>query len=371
MRKHITDQPQELEVTDTPMAGMADASLEQIFVTDVQRDVRVVEQGDATSTYRLAAALHVNAPMSLGAESKADRGWRLRTGHPREPVKQSTIALPPDVTMANAFRSIMDGVLAHFMANQPATAAGDIEGVHQMRIATRRARALLLLFQPHIERHATTQFTDALRKLGHIFGEARDWDVFCTEMLASAEQYGLPPSLLDLLRQPAEAERAAAHARVTAELDAQLLTATVLGLAQSELTNDAPLADLAPDLLRRLDHKVRHRGRQIARLDFQGLHKVRKSLKKLRYSVEFLSPLLNEKDLRSYLHRCKALLKRFGALNDGVVAVGLAEQLGGERQPELAPAVAALAEWADGQQSHIRHQIEEDWPRLLEERLLH
>jgi triphosphatase len=371
MRKHITDQPQELEVKDTPMAGTADASLEPIFVTPVQRDVRVVEQGDATSMYRSAAALHANAPMSLGVESKADRGRFLRTGHPCEAVKQSKIELPLDVTMATAFRSIMDGVLEHLMANQPATAAGDIEGVHQMRIAIRRIRALLMLFQPHIEPHAAAAFTDALRKLGRIFGEARDWDVFCTEMLAAAEEHGMPPPLLDLLRKPAEAKRTAAHARVTAALDALLLTATVLGLAQWELSNNALLVDLAPDLLRRLDHKVRHRGRQIAKLDFEGLHKVRKSLKKLRYSIEFLSPLLTEKDFKSYLHRCKALLKQFGALNDGVVAVALAEQLGGERPPELAPAVAALAEWAAAKQSHIRRQIEEDWAKLLDERLPH
>lgn len=394
-----TDAPDLRHLVETPMANMADASLEPIFVTDVERDVRVVEQdnatievaidhgqvragdvaeeihelelelkqGDAKSLYRLAAALHASAPMSLGAESKADRGWRLRTGHSREAVKHVDVALPADITAAHAFRRIMDGVLAHFMANEPAAASGDIEGVHQMRIAIRRARAALLLFQPH----AAAEFTEALRKLGRVFGAARDWDVFCTDMLGAAEKHGIAPSLLALLRQPAEAERVAAHARVRAELDAPLLTATVLGLAQWDSTSDKPLVELAPDLLARLNHKVRHRGHRIAKLDHEGLHKLRKALKKLRYSIEFLTPLLPAKDVKAHLHRCKALLKQLGALNDGVVAVALAEQLGGERKPELAPAVAALAEWAADQRSAIRQRIEEDWDKLLDEQLPH
>jgi len=45
-------------------------------------------------------------------------------------------------------------------------------------------------------------------------------------------------------------------------------------------------------------------------------------------------------------------------------AVALAEQLGGERQPELAPAVAALAVCATAQQAAARHHLPEDWRAL-------
>jgi CHAD domain-containing protein len=240
-----------------------------------------------------------------------------------------------------------------------------------MRIAIRRARAALMLFKPTLEPHALAQFTDALRRLGRLFGEARDWDVFCTDMLTSAEAGGVDRSWLDLLREPAEAQRAVAHAHVASELEAPLLTATVLGLQTWDAASDTPLADAAPALLAKLDQKVRHRGRHIAKLDDEGLHKLRKSLKKLRYGIEFLAPLLREKDTKQYLHDCKSLLKRLGALNDAVVAVALAEQLGGERKPELAPAVSALAEWAANQRSQVRQHIEADWDKLLDNQLPH
>lgn len=396
-----SDQPDFRHLANTPLAGMANAPMLPVFVTDMQRDIREVrqdgatieiamdrgqvqagdaaedvselelelKQGDAAALYHLAIGLHADTPMSLGAESKADRGWRLRSGHGRSAEKHTDVDLPADVCVGDALHRILDNTLGHFMANHPAAASGDPEGVHQMRIAIRRARAALLLFKPLLEPHALAQFTDALRRLGRVFGEARDWDVFCTEMLADAAAAGVAQSWLDLLCTPAEALRADAHIRVAAELDAPLLTATVLGLQAWHATGDEALADLAPDLLGKLDKKMRRRGHHIAKLDHEGLHRLRKALKKLRYSIELLAPLLDERATKRYLHRCKALLKHLGALNDAVVALALAERLAGERQPELAPAVSALAERAAEQQRKARQHIERDWARLQDEPL--
>jgi len=396
------DTPELDRLAATPIAPMVRSlpALEPVFVTDIQRTVRTVRQdeatiemaldlgcihsgkaeedirelelelkeGDATAVYRLAAALHARVPMTLGAESKADRGWRLRTGRPRAAVKHANIDLPGDVTAAEAFRRIVDSALAHLMANYPAAALSDIEGVHQVRVAIRRLRAALMLFRPLLEPHAEMQFSGALRSLGRIFGEARDWDVFCGEMLVSAQEFGVAASWLNLLREPAETRRVAAHARVSAEMQAPGMTATVLGLAEwgapAGEAMDRPLRDLAPDLLKRLEHKVGRRGQHIARRADSELHGLRKAMKKLRYSIEFLAPLFRHKQVKAYLRRCKPPLKQLGALNDAVVAVALAEQLGGERRPELAPAVAALAVWATAQHAAARRHLAKDWRAL-------
>ncbi len=394
-----TESPDLDLLAGTPAAAwLSEASmLQPVFVTDVQRTIRTVRRdgatievavdrgrvdagdaseeiremelelkdGDPDPMYRLAAVLHTNVPMTLGAESKADRGWRLRTGRPRKAAKHGDVELPKDVTAGDAFRRIVDSVLAHLMANQPAAAAGDAEGVHQMRIAIRRLRAALMLFRPQLEPHAEARFTEALRDLGRIFGEARDWDVFCSEMLESAEEHGVATSWLNLLRAPAEAEGRAAHARVASEMQRPALTAIVLGLAEwgapEGITTHTPLVDLTPQLVGRLEHKVLRRGHHITHCTNDELHALRKALKKLRYSVEFLAPLYRHKQVKGYLHRCKALLKQLGMLNDAVVAVALAEQLGGERRAELAPAVAALAAWAADSQDKARCHIQESW----------
>ena len=391
-----TEVPDLDRVAETPVADLLrePPALQPIFVTDVERTLRTVrydnalievafdsgridagdatqpiselelelKDGDSEPLYRLAAALHAVVPTVLAAESKADRGWRLCTGRPRDAVKQMDIALADDVTAAEGFRPIINGVLAHLMANQPAAAAGDIEGVHQMRVAIRRLRAALVLFRPRLEPHAEARLTEALRSLGRIFGEARDWDVFCREMLLSAEEHGVARSWLDLLREPAEAERAAAHARVADSLQRPTMTATVLGLAAwGAPDNEAMRIQLvhgAPKLVERLERRVVRRGHNIADRSDEELHALRKALKKLRYSVEFLSSVGRDKQAKAYLHVIKKLLKHLGSLNDAVVVVALAERLGGERQPELAPAVAALAAWAKRRQDKARSQVE-------------
>ena len=102
--------------------------------------------------------------------------------------------------------------LAHLTTNYPAAADGDNAGVHQIRVAIRRLRAALTLFRPLLDPHAETRFSEALRSLGRIFGEARDWDVFCSEMLVSAQEYGVVTSWLNLLREPAESTRGGTRA---------------------------------------------------------------------------------------------------------------------------------------------------------------
>jgi triphosphatase len=62
------------------------------------------------------------------------------------------------------------------------------------------------------------------------------------------------------------------------------------------------------------------RGKRIDSLDAEGLHELRKELKKLRYSVELLAPLHSGKRQRAFLKALKTLQDDFGALNDAAAA---------------------------------------------------
>ncbi|CAH2601786.1 Adenylate cyclase [Rhodovastum atsumiense] len=332
-----------------------------------------LKDGSAASLYRLATALQSSLQLTLGAESKADRGWRLRTGRTRGPVKQPDIRLEPDVTAAVAFRHIVATSLANLLANQPAALIGEIEGIHHMRVAIRRLRAVLALFRPHLEPHAEARFTAELRRIGRVLGEARDWDVFCAETLVAAGEDGVPASLLDLLRGPAEARRDEAHREVVAELNGPAFTSLVLGLAawaEDAATLAAPpsreamqllMADLAPLLEARLARKALRRGRHIRGRTAEELHALRKSLKKLRYGIEFMAPLHRRKQVKAYLRGCKALQEQLGALNDGTMAVRMGEELGEDRVAALAPAIAALANWAQARRARALKHLPDGW----------
>ncbi len=59
---------------------------------------------------------------------------------------------------------------------------------------------------------------------------------------------------------------------------------------------------------------------------------------------------------------CEGPQEDLGTINDGAMAVALAERLGGERRAELAaPAVAALAGWAEAGRERARRRLRRDW----------
>jgi inorganic triphosphatase YgiF len=396
-------------LSETPLASavLDTAELMPIFTTEVTRSIRTLRQdgtlvemttdlgsiraGDAQepiremelelkegkplALFRLAEALQTDIPLVLGTEAKSERGWRLLTGRPREVEKQEAIELLPDVTAAEAFRCITSTALASLLANQPAAAAGVIEGVHQMRVTIRRLRASLALFRPYLDETREERFTEELRQLSRILGEARDWDVFCAETLPELTSRSLADPPLARLLAGAEAERAAAHARLAEEFARPGMTRLVLGLAAwagdpvalSGMPDGGvmtePLAELVPELEERLARRVIRRGRRIRHRSDEELHELRKALKKLRYGVEFLAPLHQRKRVAAYLHRCKVLQEQFGALNDAAVAVTLAERLS-SRDEALEPATESLRNWAAKRRADALEHLPKAWRRF-------
>lgn len=406
-----TDRPELGHLASTPLAGLAGEGVSAVFTAQVRRSewllreddaviavtldlgairagrteeaIRELElelkEGEALPLLRLAQALQHSTPMVLGAESKADRGWRLLTGEPRAVEKAGEPELRADASVAESFRRIAGAALAALVASQPAAAAGVVEGVHAMRVATRRLRALLALFRPYLAEEAERRFTAELRAMGRVLGEARDWDVFCTQTLVQAQGDGVDEALIRRLGAAAQERRQAAHGRLCAWLREPGLTGLVLGLAAwaedpAALSGEAdggapaealsePLADLAPELERRLARQVRRRGRGIRHRSEEELHELRKALKKLRYAVEFLAPLHKPRRLKAYLHGCRALQEHLGGLNDAVVTVSLAEQLGGGADG-LEPAIEALRAWAEGKRARSREHLRKAWRRF-------
>src|SRR5262249_6038985 len=153
-----------------------------------KEDIRELElelrEGTPASLYRLALELNSAIPFDIEVESKAARGLRLMEGLPPQARKPSDMRLNADVPAIEALRAIIEATLGHLLANQPAALAGDPEGAHQVRVAVRRIRSALRLFSPHLEPHAKGLFEEELRRAGQTIGEARDWDVFCDEIIA-------------------------------------------------------------------------------------------------------------------------------------------------------------------------------------------
>src|ERR1700712_2177318 len=102
---------------------------------------------------------------------------------PAEAVQAAPLRRARSLGVAQGFGCIIDSGLDHLMDNRAAALAGNPEGVHQMRIAIRRLRTALVMFEPCLAPGAADRFQTELQRLGRVLGEARDWHVFSEEVL--------------------------------------------------------------------------------------------------------------------------------------------------------------------------------------------
>ena len=87
------------------------------------------------------------------------------------------LVLSPDDSAAAAARAVVRYHLRAFASAEPAARAGEIEPVHQLRVATRRLRAALRLFAPLLPARFATAAHRDLAWLARAIGAVRDLDV--------------------------------------------------------------------------------------------------------------------------------------------------------------------------------------------------
>lgn len=397
LRSRVADELQPVLVTDIRRtawllrldAGTAvEAALDRGMISAAGRSEPVSElelelkQGSPGALYRLAIELTSAAPLTLEPASKAERGLRLGSGDRPAPAKAPPLSFARNIIAAEAFSDIVRSILAHMLANVAAARIGDPEGVHQLRVGIRRLRATLVLFRRLLRRETSRRFNEELRRMGQVFGRARDWDVFVGETLSALQAHGAETGWLDLLGERAEQWRAAAQADVRRELDGPGFTTLLLGLGgwiedgaeDPALLGTAdlrrPIAELAPALLARMARKAVRRGKRLKAASREELHALRKSIKKLRYGFEFLAPLYPAGKLDAVLDPCEKLQKLLGRVNDAAVTSALARQLTADGHADLAPALGVLAAWAEPRGGKALRGVPKHWRRLRKAELI-
>lgn len=224
---------------------------------------------------------------------------------PEEEVDPLPAGLPlsqpdPGPTAAEHALAVLRIPFHSFWQIEPAVRRGiDPEAVHDMRVAARRMRAGMSLFRGFLPAEAQA-IRDELRWIASSLGAVRDLDVQIEQIRAwSGKRLSDGPdaassvlSLLDLRREEARGSLLAAldsdryralMADMTSLLDAR---------PDAEGTQDAPLRQIAPDLVRRRMRSVRKAAGRVSRSERpEDYHELRIRCKRLRYTLEFLSTL--------------------------------------------------------------------------------
>ncbi len=204
-----------------------------------------------------------------------------------------------------------------------------IEGVHQMRVATRRARTALNTFidvLPEVEANA---LTEDIKWLTRALGPVRDLDVHLEHLADYRDQ--LPTEnwiALERYEQYLLRSRRRAHgvlidalgsrdyAKLISDYGELLSAATEAGVSQRHLR----VGDLAWQQVRSPLKKVRKQGRAInKRSQPTALHRLRIDVKRLRYQMEYLLPAY-PKLLAAPAKRLRQLQDLLGDYQDTFVA---------------------------------------------------
>jgi inorganic triphosphatase YgiF len=109
-----------------------------------------LKSGDRSALFNLASAFVSQAPLHPSLISKAERGHLLAGGAWGRAAKSSKPRLAKKMTCRRAFQKICQTCLHDFHLNLPGLEkSGNVEAIHQGRIAMRRLCAAMTLFETH------------------------------------------------------------------------------------------------------------------------------------------------------------------------------------------------------------------------------
>jgi triphosphatase len=138
-----------------------------------------LKSGQRKTLFEFAGALCADAPITLSLISKAGRGHLLAKDKWGRAFNGRQPKIAKRMNCAEAFQLLCHAYLHDFLLNTQALEGDDrVEAVHQGRIALRRLRAALQLFKPIVDDSDHQRLDDELKWIAHVFGEARDLDVF-------------------------------------------------------------------------------------------------------------------------------------------------------------------------------------------------
>jgi CHAD domain-containing protein len=310
----------------------ADKTCARLWVLELQSDTGGLSYLELTPLrgYRKIFKLLSALLLDLGAQADVPPTAMLEQLGYRTHNYSSTpdIDIEPTITARTASRRIIATYLAVARQNEDGIIHDlDTEFLHDYRVSLRRVRSLLSLFKGVWENDAQRQIRQRFSALMRITNRLRDLDVYVLDQDSYYEL--LPEPLhpgLDQIFAAFRRERTQQWRKLAAHLQSPHYQQEIAVLQTLFQTEDAIApgvnADvLALDYARELIGKHYRRVCKIARkIDADTpdseVHELRIQCKKLRYLLDFFTPILDKKIVRKLIKSLKILQDNLGRFND-------------------------------------------------------
>jgi triphosphatase len=380
-------------------------TLEAVFTSDIHRHLRIVDLpsgtvevafdkgqlkagersmpvseielelkgGSRLAIYELALRLAEHGVVQPSIRSKSARGFDLAADAPPRARKPRKLRLDSQVSLDDAFATILQACLLHLMESIPAAEDGrDPEGIHQLRVALRRIRSAFDLMRAVGPLSKLEFLRSEARWLAQNLSPARDWDIFQNKTLPTIARFCPTIAGFDVLEEVARRHQSSAYRKARLALAERRAAKFLIGLGawieargwRSDVAAEGlvqlaePTINFAARMLSSQQAKVLKRGRRFKWLAADERHRVRLAVKKLRYVADFLLPLYGDrKPVRRYCDRLTELQKDLGSYNDMATTASLLAEMAAETSGS-GSAAAAITGWQAhamvGAEAHLR-----------------
>lgn len=348
-------------------------------VASEHRICRLRLEGDPQAIQDLAVALTAELDLAVPRASLAAEALASASGVPPTPRRLGAPELPADTSIADAFAHVvghLTDVILHFA---PAAAEGQDgpEPVHQMRVAVRRLRSAIKVFQRALHNPLVNAADTGLKVLAAKLAPTRDWDVFATETAVEVAEVFVEDKRLQRLMAAVERRRRACHEELRAYLQSAAFRRLGIELAclagrqdwQAALDETAQgelavqLRDFAARMLGKRLKRLMQVDEELVGLEPAALHSIRLRAKRLRYAAEMFSPLYSGKATARYIRRLSDLQDKLGALNDAAVAATLLAELNGNGGNH-AFAAGLILGFIGARNRRTRERIDKAWDKF-------
>jgi CHAD domain-containing protein len=283
-------------------------------------------------------------------------GWRPKLPQPRR-VKQPRTGAPSLDRLRLYLKEQADAIARH----DPGARLGDTpEHVHQLRVATRRARSALRSARPLLEVEWAEGVRAELKWLAGELAPARDLDVLLAGLREDADELGKPAA--SIVRS-LEAERRRAQKRLVVALDSARYVTLLQELERAAEAPrvravDASLSKLAAREFRRLRRAMRSLGQHPSD---EAVHELRKRGKRARYAAE----LAGGKRANRFAEDVKLFQDVVGEHQDAVAAEErLAALVPKTKSPEAVFVAGRLLERQRLRRRRARQSLPKAWRKL-------
>jgi triphosphatase len=289
--------------------------------------------------------------------SKFEAGLLARGLAPERTLDLGSVEISSESSVEELAFAVLRQNFAALLTKEGGTRLGeDPEQLHDMRVATRRMRAAIALFESALPAEVVG-LREELGWVASALGAVRDLDVLIEQVEAWRRPAGgVDDRALDAVAGVLSADRDQARVNLVQTLDSpryeRMLAALTAVLRHGPVgaspSSSVPAVDVAPSLIKKRYRKVRKGGRRIDRTSKPAdYHRLRIRAKRLRYALQFLAPIYG-KGTKAFIRRTVRLQDLLGAHQDAEVAVARFEAIVAEEGNDLPPAAAfAMGEIAE------------------------